>query len=467
MYQTTQETQEEQLLQLGQHIARQELVVDSLQSEQSSPTLQTYALTMSEQFNLDYTVVMTPNSIRLTHPDEQQIYRRFQGSDELTVFEGLEYTSLSEGTLGPSLRSFTPVFNESQEIIGAVSLGLRVQTIQEIAGDNMRSTSVAFGLSSAIGVGLAALVAYSLKKQMLDMEPEEIARVLEERNAMTEYTKDAVIATDSNGSVILANQEATKRFAADEAIQSQPVSKILPFITVETVPSTSTQTEEDIYEYDGKNYIVSKAPIFVKDKFIGNIYSLRDATELYTLLDQLYSTSAYATALQSQSHDFLNKLHVIYGLTDLEDYDELKTYLKNLLEPEQEFTKRIAYLVHNPIMAGFLVGERYKFSEKHSSFTVEIYPDIPSTEDPRTIQEWIKTNRNINQHLLKLDSLDEIHMELGYFDQKLFTTIHLKGDISSMAERIMPYVKDTVQATVTNNLIKLVFSFDYKAEKEK
>ena len=59
------------------------------------------------------------------------------------------------------------------------------------------------------------------------------------------------------------------------------------------------------------------APINVDQKRIGWIVFLRNATESLFVMDQLANTTAYASALQSQSHEFMNKLHVIYGLADL------------------------------------------------------------------------------------------------------------------------------------------------------
>ena len=51
--------------------------------------------------------------------------------------------------------------------------------------------------------------------------------------------------------------------------------------------------------------------------------------------NETVSTTTYASALQSQSHEFMNKMHVIYGLVDLEDYEALKHYLADLLKPER------------------------------------------------------------------------------------------------------------------------------------
>ena len=69
--------------------------------------------------------------------------------------------------------------------------------------------------------------------------------------------------------------------------------------------------------------------------------------------NSLSAQQIYASALQSQSHEFMNKMHVIYGLVDLEDYEAPKHYLADLLKPEKEFAQRLAILVRNPILAGF------------------------------------------------------------------------------------------------------------------
>lgn len=464
MIQTTQENEEEHLLNIGRHFASQKIVIDALNIEETNEDLQNASLALSEHFDLDYAVVMTLESIRLTHPNEEEIYHKFQGGDEQIAFEGYEYTSIAEGTLGLSLRSFAPVYNQSQEIIGAVSLGITTQTLDELARANMQPLTMAFALSTALGLTLATIVAYSLKKQMHDMEPQEIARVLKERNAMMDHTKDAIFVTNLDGEVILLNQEAKKHFLKNGENGLKPITDILPFAMNISQNLRDANTEEDIYQLNEKNYIVSVAPIVVKEELVGNIFTLRDATELHMLTDQLYSTSAYANTLQSQSHDFLNKLHVIYGLTDLEDYEELKHYLQDLLEPEQEFSSRIAHLVHNPVIAGFLIGERRKFSEKQRDFTIEVYPDIPPTDDHRTIQRWIQLVQRINKFILENDGIKEIHIELGYFDKKLITTYNLKGNVDNFFQWINYSFDETFSITNGQNWLKLHFLQEYETD---
>lgn len=462
MSNTTQENEEENLLMLARQFAKNEEVIEAAQTKATNQELIHNANTFNKNFDLDYTVVMTKESIRLTHPDSDLIYHHFQGNDQYNALNGEEYTSIGDGTLGQSLRAFVPVYN-NEKIIGAVSLGLTIESLEQIMQKNIQSLSLAFGISTLLGISLAALVAYSLKRQMLDMEPHEIARVLEERNSMIDYAKDAIFVTNENHEIILASQEAKKRFELpNNEEESQQISEALPFIFDDNKNSDFSERRDAIYEYKNQEYLVSFAPIIVDQSLVGNLYTLRDATELHMLTSQLYSTSEYAYTLEAQQHDFLNKLHVIYGLTDLEEYDELKTYLEDLIEPEQEFSKRVAYLVHNPAIAGFLIGERRKFSENQLQLTIEIYPDIPATEDLNATQSWIHAIDFINNLLLNENQIAEVHLNLGYFGDMIHTSYQIRGNIITLYEKLKVSPRKEYIKESGHNWLSLTFETSYQ-----
>lgn len=465
---TTQENEEESLLRLTRHLADDEMVIQAAETEETNRALNQYTDSINDNFNLDYSVVMTLDSTRLTHPNNDLIYEPFQGSDQYEAFNGKEYTSIGEGTLGRSLRAFVPIYNSESDIIGAVSMGLIIQNLEQIMKRNMQPLTLAFGVSIVIGVSLASIVAYSLKKQMLDMEPHEIARVLEERNAMMEYAADAVFVTNKSQEVILKNQSAKKNFDLTDDSQKRPsIYDFLPFLKDQKPHATDANQRDQLYTYNDKEYVVSYAPVIVDEQNVGTVFTLRDATELHMLTSQLYSTFDYAHTLEAQSHDFLNKLHVIYGLTDLEEYNELKDYLEDLIEPEQEFSKRVAYLIHNPVIAGFLVGERRKFSENQLPFTIEVYPDIPSTDKFKSTQIWIKKMSFINQLLANSNQVTEIHLELGYFDKKLLTTYRIRGHTEKILKEIeQSDYKDTI-TEYGNGWLTLYFESPYEKAKIK
>ena len=461
------------LLKVARTISEYPLVHQSLEQKKTSSELQEYANQMKTNYDLDFVVVMTMDHIRLTHPDPTKINQAFQGGDEESALKGVESTSIAEGTLGPSLRAFVPVFSTDNTEIGVIALGVKTATIKLISQETMKPLTLSLILAFSFGLGAAIFTAYTLKKQMYDLEPKEIARLLEERNAMLDYTKDAIVVTDKENTISLANFEAQRIFSLiseKEIIVGSSIQDFLPNTT-----AISDESIDKLYHTNGLDYLVSSAPIIVRKKIIGQIFIIRDATELHLLTDRLFNTTAYATTLQAQSHNFLNKLHVIYGLTDLEDYEQLMEYLEKILEPEQEFAQRMVYLVHNPVIAGFLIGERSKFSEKNSPFMIEVYPDIPVTDQQNAAHYWMSLIRVLNQFILEHELAEKLHIRFGFWNQHLQPTYELELDTllqsnllneieGAYFKKILLRANGQMNIEKNKNWLKITFSVAYSEE---
>ncbi|MEK4150072.1 sensor histidine kinase [Carnobacterium sp. FSL E2-0243] len=290
---------------------------------------------------------------------------------------------------------------------------------------------------------------------------------------MLDYTKDAIVVTDKENTISLANFEAQRIFSLiseKEIIVGSSIQDFLPNTT-----AISDESIDKLYHTNGLDYLVSSAPIIVRKKIIGQIFIIRDATELHLLTDRLFNTTAYATTLQAQSHNFLNKLHVIYGLTDLEDYEQLMEYLEKILEPEQEFAQRMVYLVHNPVIAGFLIGERSKFSEKNSPFMIEVYPDIPVTDQQNAAHYWMSLIRVLNQFILEHELAEKLQIRFGFWNQHLQTTYELELDTRLQSnllneiegayfKKILLRANGQMNIEKNKNWLKITFSVAYSEE---
>ncbi|MGB7473267.1 Spo0B domain-containing protein [Trichococcus sp.] len=462
IYEATQTQEEEQLLSVAEIVAAQPLVIQTLSDGATNPEVQAYANQITETYQLDFVVVMTMDRIRLTHPNPEKINAPFQGGDEEAALSGQETTSIAQGTLGQSLRAFVPVFNAENVEIGVVAIGIKTTTLASIAKKTMQPFSVSFAVSLLFGAAAAIFTAFQLKTQMYNLEPIEIARLLEERNAMLENTKDAILVTDKDNRVVLSNLEAKKVFrplspdgspedGGDGAIIGMPIQSLLPVAQDLKLLAGQNKTTDQIYHQDGVDYLLSTAPITVAKKVIGQIILMRDATELYLLTDQLFNAATYTTTLQTQSHDFLNKLHVIYGLADLQEYEELNDYLGKILEPEQEFSHRMIFLVKNPVIAGFLIGERSKFTEQNYPFMIEVYPDVPPTTDHTAVQCWINIIRFLDQFILENRLADDLQIHFGFWNDRLETVYELQLE-PAMNERLT----EELHTPVISQLLKRV-----------
>lgn len=293
IYEATQTQEEEQLLSIAEIVAAQPLVIRTLSDGAANPEVQTYANQITETYQLDFVVVMTMDRIRLTHPDPEKINAPFQGGDEEAALSGRRRLQSRKVHWGNRCAPSMPVFNDNVEI-GVVAIGIKTTTLASIAKKTMQPFTVSFAVSLLFGIAAAIFTAFQLKNQMYNLEPIEIARLLEERNAMLENTKDAILVTDKDNRVVLSNLEAKKLFQRDEldgAIVGLPIQSLLPVAQDLQLLAGKDKTTDRIYHQDGVDYLLSTAPITVAKKVIGQIILMRDATELYLLTDQLFNAS--------------------------------------------------------------------------------------------------------------------------------------------------------------------------------
>ena len=422
---TVQKREEKLLLSVGKQLALEPAIKQTLLKNTFSDKTESYTVNVAKIHQMDFIVLMNMDGIRLTHPDESKIGGHFEGGDEVEALHGKSHVSISEGTLGRSLRGFVPVYENGKQI-GVVALGIKLDSLTELIENSRQQYTIALLISIGTGLLVASIVAYYLKKQLLNLEPKEISRLLTERNAMLDETKDVVVVIDTEDTIKLANIAATEMYHLLSGNNDSLTGKKIDQLLVDRGQVDFNRSVQQLYRQNGQDYLFSVAPIIVHKKEVGSILFLRNATESLFVTDQLANTTAYASALQSQSHEFMNKLHVIYGLVDLENYEELKIYLNDILQPEKEFSHRLSVLVRNPLIAGFFIGEREKFAERKTQLLIDISPEIPKTATQEQTTNLINVYRYIHHALLQRPLPAEILMDIEYHNEQLKTRYQIQ-----------------------------------------
>ena len=90
--------------------------------------------------------------------------------------------------------------------------------------------------------------------------------------------------------------------------------------------------EQNIY---GITIVTNRVPLYVKGEIVGAIATFRDKTEIRKLAEELTGIRLYAEALRAQSHEFMNKMHVVLGLTHMKQYEELQKYISGMVSEHQ------------------------------------------------------------------------------------------------------------------------------------
>lgn len=99
---------------------------------------------------LDFITVMDGDGVRLTHPDAAQVGGHYLGT---IPRDGRPLTEQYTGTLGPSVRTITPIHDAGGTVVGWVSAGV---TVESLAGALLRRLSAILLLTLAV-VAVGAL----------------------------------------------------------------------------------------------------------------------------------------------------------------------------------------------------------------------------------------------------------------------------------------------------------------------
>ena len=358
--QQTREALTEKLVWLSRAAAESDPVIKGLQVRGPAGSVQAYAERLRLDTRVDYVTVMDMGERRLSHPNPAQIGARFAGGDEEAVFKGRSYVSAARGTLGLSLRAFTPVWNpEDGRQLGAVAVGLLVTGLDQ----TVISVQKRVGLGVLIGFGAGILgaiyVARRIKRILLGMEPAEIATLLQQRSALLQSVREGIIAVDRDLTITLVNEEAVRLFAL-AGIHGDLVgrrhSEVIPLVGMRAVVETGVPQYDQEGDINGLKILSSRVPVLVEGRIAGAVATFRDKTEVSRLAEQLTGVRHFADALRAQTHEFMNKLHVILGLVKLGEHERLKDYVAAIAGRLDDELGFVMQRVKDPVVAGFLLA---------------------------------------------------------------------------------------------------------------
>jgi CitB family two-component system sensor histidine kinase MalK len=350
----------EKLVLLSRAAADSDAVIKGLQGQRSPSSVQVYAERLRVDSQVDYITVMGMDEIRLSHPNPAQIGARFAGGDEAEVFQGRSYVSEARGTLGLSLRAFTPVWEPGgTRQIGAVAVGILVTGLDH----TVLSLRKRVGLGVLIGFGAGILgamyVAGRIKRILLGMEPQEISTMLQQRNAMLHSVREGIIGVNQDLVVTLVNEEALRLFAlagSQGELVGRNVEEVLPSSRLRGVVETGQAEYDQEGDILGLPILTNRVPVFVEGHITGAVATFRDKTEVNRLAEQLTGVRFYADALRAQTHEFMNRLHVILGLVRLGEYERLKTFITGVAERLDDEVGFVVQRIKDPVVAGFLLA---------------------------------------------------------------------------------------------------------------
>ncbi|SDH17707.1 two-component system, CitB family, sensor histidine kinase MalK [Alteribacillus persepolensis] len=416
------EAQEAKIMNIAETVSRAPAVIQGLETTTQKNTIQSYTQSVQENTHVHYIVVMDMSHIRQSHPVEERIGQYFVGGDEDRAFEGERYTSVAEGTLGESLRAFVPITNDNNEQVGVVSVGILLERVESIVltQQKMVYTGTAAGLFT--GIIAAVFLARRVKKTLFGLEPNEIAQLLQEREAMLASVREGVIAVDDTGKIVVSNDAANQLFQ-EAGLAVDPIGQDAASFLKSSKLTDVLHHQQAEYDQEqvlnGMVFVVNRVPVMAKGRVVGALATFRDKSELTSLVEQLSGAKYYAESLREKTHEFMNKLHVMSAMVHTEAYDELQAYIKQISNNYQKEVGMVSKLIKDPVLAGFLLHKCNRLEEGGVDVSVTGEYPLPLLKNTEKVDAVITVLGNVienayeavaNQQKKKVDiSIAYIH----------------------------------------------------------
>lgn len=318
----------ERALGIAHAVAELPNVREAFAHDEPSESIQPIAELIREASGMTYVVVTDANGIRYSHPNPERIGQRVS-TDPSVALSGRVFTGKERGTLGDTWRAKVPVLDEDGEVMGQVSVGILDSELRyDILLSIPWQLAVTVVVAAVSGLG-AILTARIFRRRTLGLEPEQIAGLLEGREAILHGARDGILAVDTGNRVILVNDAAREMLGFEgEGYLGAPVREVLDDPLRAQV--LAADGEERLRLIGERRVIVSADPVSHLDQPAGTVLLMRDHTELHETLVELEGAQSLTERLQTQAHEFQNQLHVIGGLLQIGDAGAARAFVDRL-----------------------------------------------------------------------------------------------------------------------------------------
>lgn len=346
------------LINVAETIAHSDTVKEAIESDNTlilNEYLKTIEKTLSD---IDVISVVGHNDIRLYHTNKDLIGTTFDGTKPNFTSNGDYYSVNESGPSGIQRRTYAAIRNDDGDVTGFL---MTIMLMQNIRAKRLR-TIVIFAATMILAIIVEFLFSLRVGKKVRDAlmgyEPDAFSSMYKIRDNILESLEEGIIAVNEKCDIEYINK------AALSMIDKSGAAKLLNY----TLETGEKEFSRPINTFDGADIIIDRIPVKNDSKTIGAIGILHNRTEYTRLAEDLAGTKFLVDSMRANNHDFTNKLHVILGLLQMENYDEAMHYIEDITMVERELISEIMHKVLSPSVAALLIGKTARASELNVRF---------------------------------------------------------------------------------------------------
>lgn len=392
-YEQVQDTIETQMgnnaMDLAMTIASIDTIRETLATTKDYRIIQDTVESFREKTRFQYIIVMDMKGIKYSYPYENGLGKKYRSGGEERVLEtGEAYISADRNVLISAIRGFVPIYYNGEQV-GAVLVGLLTDTVYKEISVYLFNFKLTLALGLLIGIIGTWALSYTIKRTIFGLEPKEIALLLGQRDIILHSFKNGILAVDQEGKIIFFNKTAKNILGLKDDDKGRNILNFDSALTRQIIEVLNE--EESIYNCEikicpGKTLFCSHNLLKNhKNETIGVVCSFQDLTEVKQMAEALTGIKKMTYALRAQNHEFMNKLHTISGLIQLEEYDKAIDYISYISKERKEISGILSNKIKNAHISALLLAKYNKATE--AKISLEIDPDSNLIEIPQSITE--------------------------------------------------------------------------------
>ncbi|WP_257069941.1 citrate sensor histidine kinase CitA [Klebsiella pneumoniae] len=313
-----------------------------------------------------YITVGDASGQRLYHVNPDEIGKSMEGGDsDEALINAKSYVSVRKGSLGSSLRGKSPIQDATGKVIGIVSVGYTIEQLENWLSLQISSLLIPMAIMLLLLLFCARRFSLHIKKQMLNMEPQQLSQLLIQQSVLFESVFEGLIAIDSDYKITAINQTARRLLNLSQPEPTLIGKRISSVISQEVFFYDAPQTnkKDEIVTFNQIKVIASRMAVILNNEPQGWVISFRSKDDINTLSLQLSQVQQYADNLRAVQHEHRNLISTIAGLLFLKRNNQALELIQQQSESHQKVIDFIARNFQDNHLAGLLIGKYYRAKE--------------------------------------------------------------------------------------------------------
>jgi len=370
---------EERALAIAKTVTVAPGIADAVVAGDPDGTVQERAESIRRSTGALFVVVTDDHGIRYSHPVPARIGEHVS-TDPSEALSGQSVVNMEHGTLGLSARAKVPLRTDAGRIVGEVSVGIDAEEIAASLWRLLPSIALYSGIALTVGVVGSLFLARRLKRQTFGLELNEIATLLQEREAMLHGVAEGVIGIGPSGRIALINDEARRLLGLGDADVGARVDGAAPAGRIRDILTGAVAGADLVVLTDEHCLVMNRMPVSMQGRDLGHIVTISDRTEQEGLLRELDSVRGLTDALRAQQHEFANRVHALSGMLELGRFDEAVDYVAELSATATDLATRLQRQIASPQLVGLLVAKSVVAAERGVTLVLTDASDLAEGE---------------------------------------------------------------------------------------